>query len=561
MNMSAIRNRSIGPRRQQGVATLVITLVVLVILTIIVLSSSNVALFEQKTATNENRQRLADQAAEYALRLGGEYIKANIVNLASEQTNGWLASGTSRWTLCSSVGTMATNHPCRSEPNDARRAELYFYEVGGSQLIPWNPSGAGALTTIGGASAFGVTAQVRGLLCRLDTTLTPVQCRATPDPESANRIAVTLIASSTMANENAAGSIKETWANFDTFASAAAVPLVASGSVDGTGNVEIVTAPNGAGTGIPVSIWSAADADVDKTGGGSAASIATCYLGEFLQDTPEADLKTTCPTVNNACGCPSASGTGPGSTEDEIFAENPNFLSGKIQSVTCCENIDILDNDGDKGRNPDITFFPGAGMDKVADLTDDSLFEWVFGVEYESETTLADTDGDGSIGTGHTKTNCGDNGTTNCAIRALTEADELGATSVTCAELVALAASAEGMYYVTDSSDGNECSLPSQVGSPDAPAIVVLNETARLNNTIFFGMLFVRSNDLTANLRGNGQAEVYGSVVVQGSTDITGGLRLVYDDTSANGPGDRLPESTRLGRVSGSWLDSTRGGY
>ena len=77
------------PRPQRGVATLVTTLVILFILTLIVLSSANVALFEQKTSTNENRQHLADQAAEYALRLGGEYLKSNIVNLASAETNGW----------------------------------------------------------------------------------------------------------------------------------------------------------------------------------------------------------------------------------------------------------------------------------------------------------------------------------------------------------------------------------------------------------------------------------------------------------------------------------------
>jgi hypothetical protein len=35
----------------------------------------------------------------------------------------------------------------------------------------------------------------------------------------------------------------------------------------------------------------------------------------------------------------------------------------------------------------------------------------------------------------------------------------------------------------------------------------------------------------------------------------------VYDDTSLGGPGKKLPESTRLGRVSGSWLDSRGGGF
>ena len=90
-----------GPRRQRGVATLMVALVILVILTVIVLASTNVALFEQRTATNENRQRLADQVAKYALDLGGEYIKAHIENIASAELSGWLATNTKRWIRCS----------------------------------------------------------------------------------------------------------------------------------------------------------------------------------------------------------------------------------------------------------------------------------------------------------------------------------------------------------------------------------------------------------------------------------------------------------------------------
>ena len=132
---------------------------------------------------------------------------------------------------------------------------------------------------------------------------------------------------------------------------------------------------------------------------------------------------------------------------------------------------------------------------------------------------------------------------------------------MTCSELDALGANATGLYYVTDSSAANECDMPGQVGTPNAPAIVVVNDKARLNNTLFYGMRFVRSNNDTAVIRGNGNSEVYGAVVVQGTADITGGLRLVYDDTSLGGPGRKLPETTRLGRVTGSWLDARGGGF
>lgn len=571
MPMTSARFLPSGPRRQRGVTTLMVALVILIILTVIILSSSNVALFEQKTATNENRQRLADQAAEYALNIGGEFLKANIVNLASTEVNGWLSGATLRWVRCvdaSGWPNLAATHPCMSELNSGRRAQLYYYTqdgtAAGSQILPfssWLPTGAG-IGPMGGA--FTATQEVRALLCRLDTTIvsggsnTP-ECRLVPDSKSSNRIAVTLIAQADMAGENASGQMKETWANFDTFSTASAAPLVASGAVDGTGNVEIVTSPNGGGTGIPVSIWSASDADVDKTAGGSAASISTCQLGEFLKSTPLATYKTACPASNTACGCPSVQNA---STPEEAYAVNPNFLSGKVpgSSPACCENLDILDRDSNKGVNPDITFFPGRGIDNFSVLDDDSLFEWVFRVSDESNTTRPDASTAGA-GQGPTLTNCGPGANQNCAIWNLTDTNSLGATLVTCSELDALGANATGLYYVTDSSAANECDMPGQVGTPNAPAIVVVNDKARLNNTLFYGMLFVRSNNDTAVIRGNGNSEVYGAVVVQGTADITGGLRLVYDDTSLGGPGRKLPETTRLGRVTGSWLDARGGGF
>ena len=58
-------------------ATLLVALVILGILTIVVLYSTHVAFFEQRTATNENRSRLVEQAAEYSINLAGEYLKAN----------------------------------------------------------------------------------------------------------------------------------------------------------------------------------------------------------------------------------------------------------------------------------------------------------------------------------------------------------------------------------------------------------------------------------------------------------------------------------------------------
>jgi hypothetical protein len=587
----------VSSRLQKGAATLMVALVILVILTVIVLASTNVALFEQRTATNENRQRLADQVARYSLNLGGEFLKANIVKVGSLELGGWLATNTRRWTACNTVSgfddnTMADRsdgrpHPCMAEPDPARRGTMYFYNFADAAtdddtLIPYDSlvPNAGKIETAGGSAGFGAASRVRALLCRIDTTLLDGSgnpepaCALTPTVGSQNRIAVTIISSSELADENAAGEAKETWASFSSVASSSTVPLVASGSVDGVGNVTIVTDPDGAGIGLPVSIWSRSDADVDKTAGGSAASVGTCQLGDYLNKpyrdhgnapTAESELKTTCVTDNNACGCPAPHDGG------------TDFLSGKIpgSSPACCENVDILDIDAGKGSPnpiPDIQFFPGKGYDHLVGdapntaasnasaLSDDSLFEWVFGVSNESESTKSPVNG-----TGNTLTNCGSSNNQNCAIWLLTQPDQLNAQVMTCAQFGAIGPEAAGLYYISDSGSlaagGNGCTMPAQVGSPAAQAIVVVDDEAKLNNTKFFGMFFVRSNTKTAFFRGNGNSIVIGSVVVEGTTDIAGSLHIVYDPTQTNSAGKDFPLGTRLGRVSGSWLDNNRGGF
>ena len=195
---------------------------------------------------------------------------------------------------------------CTSAPRTAPSTDL--------TCVPFNSlvQAAAQLSTVGKSVFHDQRTTATALLCRLDTTLTRER-RATADAVPAstptlipnNRIAITLIASASAARRKRGQRDEgDTLGNFDTFSVGAAVPLVASGSMDGVGNVEIVTASNGGGTGIPVSIWSQSDADIDKTGGGSAPASSTCQVGEFLKATPESQLLTTCATVNNACGCP-----------------------------------------------------------------------------------------------------------------------------------------------------------------------------------------------------------------------------------------------------------------
>ncbi len=542
-------------KNQLGVTTLAITLLLLAIITLMVLFSASVSFFEQRTTTNENRARLAEQAAETAVNISGEFLKSNISNIATTGS-GWLGStGTRRWSLCSSVSSMPATHPCMAERNANRRAELYYYSFGGVDAIPYSTI-PGALTNIGGAAGntFPVTSVVGALLCRLDTTLTvgtvkSPDCRAIPNPTSANRIAITVIANASLTGENSSAVVKETWVSINTSLSSSAVPLVASGTVKGLGTATIVTAPNGGGYGVPVSVWSPCPVafnngveTISSTGCTAPAngngSVQTCQLEAFLNNglIPVADLKSTCAS-GNSCGCPN-SGIG--------------FLSGGGASKV--EREDILDRDGGGGFNaqgqpiPDITFYPtnktttvgGNSLDNDFDPLDDSMFEWVFGQDIMAEDAA-------TVGTCNTE---------NCALVALR--DKLNATILPGCNT--LGPTSSGLYYITGT-----CNFPNNtnIGSATSPVVVVVNGDDSGNKPVsfsknFFGMLFIRSNNNSAEFSSNG-GRFFGSIVVEGDVDLNGNVYIVYDNSITNIPGQPLPLNTRFAKVTGSWLDAAAG--
>lgn len=591
-----------GHQRQRGISTLAITMLLLLILSVVVLFSTSVGFFEQRTALNENRARIAEQAAETGINMAGEYIKASRTLIISNAAGGWLdaTAGGNGWVTCNGVSNTATiggrPHPCRSEPNTTRRNNLWFFTTDGTgaslatTLLPY-----GAVGNVGGASAFPSVVNVQAVLCRIDSSLTIPAC--TQNPAKGNRVAITFISHAQLINEDSTAVIKETWASYTEASQSSSVPIIGSGFVKGLGNAQIVASPNAGGYGIPVSIWSPNDVDFDGSSNnictnmptrtetisdsgfpnqqeaiqaaaaqgfsfsecdfindaptgtwgyvctreisvsapnsGGVGSAVTCQLGEYLKSTPASELKTTCVSVNNACSCPAISGS-----------EN-NFLSGHSQE-TKKEGIDILDIDGGNGALPDITFFPGLDCNgnNKSDLsvsTDDSLFEWVF------NTGIVVDEGAGVV-----KSNCGANGITNCASYVLEE--ELGAQVISCATLNTLGAAASGLYYIKGT-----CDLPQKVGSPNNPAIVVLEGEAKVNNTDFFGMLFVRSNTNTAEFKGIGKSKIIGSLVVEGNIDIAGTIDIIYDNTAINSDPNTLPANAQFARVPGSWLDATEG--
>ena len=541
-----------SPDRQRGITTLLVSLVLLAILTIIVLFSTNVAFFEQRTTTSENRAIITEQMAEFALNLSGEYLKQNRATIISKTPGGWLEVGGTGagWLACEASD--ASPHPCGAERDLARRARMYYFDANRStdeadeiEPLPYSTitgSKTGALTGADPTTRYTDTSVVNALLCRIEyDTSDPVnkipRCDLLPNTtattEASNNIAVTLIANESIGGENSAATVKETWATAIIPLPAAALPLIASGSVSGIGNATIVASPNAGGFGVVGSIWAPSNVDFGDTaagcgGAGGFGSPLTCHIGEYLGSVPYENLKTTCAGAGTPCDCPAMSSSG---TNDSLSGHS---------GATKVERADILDMDGDCG-SPSITFFPREPFDKGADPSDDSLFEYTFGADYvvnEGSTTV--------------NTNCPSavvTGQTNCARFALT--DELSAQILP--NCTSLNASSSGIYYITGA-----CTIDNVTGSATNPVVVVVEQTGVIKNN-FFGMFFVRSDNNTGTISNVGNFKLFGSMVVEGTVSMGGNIQIVYDNANVKPDPNVLPRGARFGRVSGSWLDSMTG--
>lgn len=551
-------------KSQRGVSTLVITMLLLLIISIVVLFSTSVGFFEQRSASNENRARIAEQAAEAGINMAGEYIKANRNLVIAKTTGGWLsgAANTAGWESCAGAAATVTTssgtfpHPCLSEADATRRAEMWFYTTDGTgtgtdkTLVPY-----GAVGNVGGGAGFPSTVEVQAVLCRIDTTLPVPTC--IQNPSAGNRIAITFISRAALDNENSTAVIKETWASFNTSAFSSAVPLVASGIVKGLGNSQIVASPNAGGYGVSASMWSPnnigfgtkntnACTDGSDNSAGGLGSSSTCQIEDYLFGTsiqPNA-IKTDCAANGAKCGCPNIDG---------------RYLSGHVTSDKA-EGIDILDVDSNNGPLPDIDFYPGtscAGVqrDNSTDPLDDSLFEWIFNVDVVPE-GVATTKGTSSVlqncSSGQASPNDKD-----CAVAALV--NDLGATTTSCAGLNALGSAASGLYYVTDVGGCNfKNSTGGSIGSPTQSVVVVVEQSADIQVN-FYGLLFVRSKNNTADVDIQGNNKLFGAMAIEGDIKVTGTIDIVYDDVSISTDPFTFPKSAKFARVPGSWLDASQG--
>ncbi|MBI2383659.1 MAG: hypothetical protein HYV18_06295 [Gammaproteobacteria bacterium] len=445
--------------RQRGAVALFISLMILVLITAIAIAAAQIAVGEQRNTANEVRAREALAVAEAGLERGVAYLEQNRRLARSTAAGGWMQTGAALWSVCSGSTTTV---PCGNGTSNLFDNNWTAY----ANVANLAPSGENL------TGAFAVHYVARNLSAGSSTPGEGVYY-VVAQGQSEDGVGRSLIRRGTVF--------------YPTIAHRPDAPLVAAGTIATTGALSVVANPNGGGTGVPLSAW----AENDLSIGGN---MKTCHLQEYLSTngsyTYSTDFDGNTVTRCPACECPGAS-------TDQL-------------SNTGIENIDILDDDGDNGVNPDQTNFP------------DDVFEYVFGIPWADYQKKKDE------------------------ATIITSAAALGPTSA-------------GLYW-----SENEINIPSNtvVGSVAEPVILVVeNNTVRMNaNSEFFGIIFAFANPPstgTVSVLINGGPTLYGSIISNKNIDLGNGNytarydRTVLDNLSSGG----ASAGNSLTMVPGSWTD------
>lgn len=487
-----------SPRRQRGVSTLLIAILLLAIVTVITVFAVRYGVYEQRTAANEYRYKIAFQVAEAGLNQSMEFVKTRTNVMLSSAPGGWFDTAAPQWAPCSNAlpAGMAVD-PCLAEPDAGRRANMFRYVGTGNGILPV----AAVVPTFGATAG---TNEVGGFpaayasyatLCRLDRTVpTNPQCTLAPDPGDA--FYVTLVSRGTLADENAAATVKQSYGTFRLLGNSPAAPLIAAAAT-GLGNAQIIPNPNGGGFGIPVSVWSKGNADVS-----SGASFATCQLGEWL-DNPGNPAPSAQDLRNGVCLSCSCNGLCPGY----------GLISGNANSCGAgtIEGEDILDVDSNFSdavpKLRDSKYYP------------DDLFLYTFNIPKDQAT------------------------------------DYLSANATEIKNCGSLTAASSGLYWYTG---GGDCAIDT-VGTVEAPVVLVSDKPVKLNaNGVFFGIIYVRDVSGTNELlKASGTPHVYGAVLLEGNAKMSGTPTIVYNEAVLNNVRNS-PDFLRYGPVPGSWSDTVQ---
>lgn len=291
-----------SPSRQQGVS-LVVTLVLVILLSLLALYGAGILVLDTRSSANDYRSREALTAAENGVEQAFSVLNVNRRNILSTgldmNGDGDTTDANEAWTVC---GTETQCTAIRS----GDRANWKWVNVSALTNAP----------TQGSFTAYLMT----------------------PTSGESSLYLHYMVSIGQSADGQSTTIAKQGAFFYPIITAAPDVPIMSYGEIGGSGTWDVVTNPNGGGTGVPISAWS--NKTVSLAGAGR-----TCNVGEFLSSNP------THTTITDSYG---------------------NTLT---KCSTCsCPLTDYLSKNGDFGSDivaPDPTF-----------PTDP--FKWLFGVPYTS---------------------------------------------------------------------------------------------------------------------------------------------------------------------------------
>lgn len=576
-----MRIETLTSRRKASGSALLIAVVLLLLASILAVLAMNVGIFEQRTTSNDLRAKSVHEVAEAGLAQGAEFLL--------KQQPAMLTFGTGTWTVCAANDE---SFPCGSVGTDlvdadgdpatagtiARRATMYRLTNSGASISNLDAAlesrmldipAANKIATIG--AGFEVAYGVAPVMCFVankhedELANSPIRCATDADQASDRRI-VTLVSVASMVGENARTTLTQTVGRYPLLSTPTGKPpIIASGSVDVTGGLQIVTNPNAGGTGVPVSVWSRKD--ITKTG-----TPNTCYADEFFRfgaknnAPPTFEGTTVKVIVCDTCECEG----------DQSLSYD---RSGNVQA----EGIDILDVEGtsaNRGTGVNYNVRSDADSHPLCEFPPD-LFAHLFGVQVWNDVD-ADCFAEVKVMRQFTNPNTGA-AVTMGADEAFLYENAVSIINPTTAG--APLRSPSQIYsgaYPSSSLSGviwcqSNCDVGSnkQLGTPDNPVVLVADGDVTIQGRVF-GIILIRSraNGATltpaagytmtsaeigtggsGTLRMNAGAAVYGSIVVQGKVERANGTAaVIYSEAVLNALGQD-PNNNRFATLPGAWND------
>lgn len=506
------------PKRQQGVATLAIGMLLLLLITLVVLYAARSAILEQRIAANDYRAKMVQAAAAAGLNHGIEHINANarVFNASDSYTfssgttiKGWLDPTDNKWNITDTITAADCDGSYTDDLAGYRErivcesglfGNVFYYDAdGNSGTTPTSVeedmdvfAGAGMdLNPNRTGTEFRTAYNVDYVLCPLNvdpSVAAPgskVQNPPCTDQIEDSRWYAIVIASEGFLVDDAGNRIaggaraesREVVVKFDVLGAGPNVPLMVSGTFGSGGTFDIVANPNGGAapawggkSGAPFSVWSG---DTYTLG----LNSDTCQLYEFYTTgSPGPHPTDSAFTVCYDCKCP---------------GHDPEMLLSD-QGVN---GIDILDNDPN---------FPS------------DLFQYIFGVPRSERSIIEDI----AKANGQYLPDC-------------SSLDE----------------NSSGLFWIT-----GDCNPPGDAGRPSSPVLLVVEGEVRVNSASrVFGVVYAFQSP---ELRMNGGAQVYGAVIgdnVQRASG-QGDHNIIYDQEVL----DRLllsPDLIKISRLPGTWSD------